>query len=58
MRLEEIPFKGIDGKGNVFWDKIISSFKHYLGSAAHQENVRNVSSGEACSSCVRDENIS
>ena len=35
MRLEEIPFKGIDGKGNLFWNKMISSFMHWcLGSAA------------------------
>ena len=26
MRLEDIPFEGINGKGNAFWDKIIASF--------------------------------
>jgi len=32
-RLVEMPCHAMDGKGNVFWDKMISSFMHYLGSA-------------------------
>ena len=34
MRLEDIPFEGINGKGNAFWDKMIASFMHHLGSTA------------------------
>ncbi|CAB9530201.1 hypothetical protein SEMRO_2786_G337030.1 [Seminavis robusta] len=33
-RLEDIEFGGIDKSGNPFWDKMIASFLHYLGSTA------------------------
>ena len=34
-RIEEIPYDGIDKKGNLFWDKFIASFMHYLASTAY-----------------------
>ena len=41
-RLEDIPFGGIDGKGNEFWGKMIASFVHYLGATAkHRFNPEN-----------------
>ncbi|KAL7574145.1 hypothetical protein ACA910_014826 [Epithemia clementina (nom. ined.)] len=34
QRLEDIHYDGIDKRGNLFWDKMIASFLHYLGSTA------------------------
>ena len=33
-RLEDIEYDGIDKRGNLFWDKMIASFLHYLGATA------------------------
>jgi hypothetical protein len=34
--LEDIGYDGINKTGNLFWDKMIASFLHYLGSRAKQ----------------------
>ena len=30
--LRDIGYEGIDGKGNMFWDKMVASFLYYLGA--------------------------
>lgn len=38
QRLGDIPYDGIDKRGNLFWDKMIASFLHYLVGSTAKRN--------------------